>query len=625
MTDAVSTAPIYDIAGADSSRAESVAWAEFSAPRDAEQFYSSWLSILCAQIHHVNGALLLLGSEDDGTYAAAAVWPDATHNLQSLGPTAERALKERRGIVVAPDGISPPVRDQAAHVGYPIEVLGRLHGAVVLDVAPSQDRELQWALRLVHWASAWMVDQIQQQALQERDLRLAKLSVAADLVATVVQEPHFAASSLAAVNEIAARLQCERVSLGFEQSGSVEVRAISHTAVFDQKSNLVRLIGDAMDEVLDLDIAIIYPQGDGDELGAIAHAELAHEVKDVAICSVPLLDDNNAVGVLTLERQEGEPFDTSTVALAKTLGLLLGPILQLKRDNERGALLRGRDTFKQGLATLFGPRHPGAKLIGLLALGLVAFLSLATGDYRVSAKTVIEGAMQRAAVVPFDGYVAESWVRAGDVVKKGQALCQLDEKDIRLEYAKLASEREQSSGKYRQALADSDRAAMAVIAAQINQVDAQIALVEEQLARATLIAPFDGIVVSGDLSQLLGTPVELGKVLFEIAPLDAYRVILKVDERDISHLKVGQPGKLTLSGIPNEVMPFAVKQITPVSTAQDGLNYFRVEAQIDKPSPRLQPGMEGVGKVLVGEHQLIWIWTHSLLDWLRLRAWNWLP
>jgi hypothetical protein len=119
--------------------------------------------------------------------------------------------------------------------------------------------------------------------------------------------------------------------------------------------------------------------------------------------------------------------------------------------------------------------------------------------------------------------------------------------------------------------------------------------------------------------------VELGKLLFEIAPLDAYRVILKIDERDIAFLRTGQRGELALSGIPNELMQFAVKQITPVSTPQEGRNYFRVEAQIDNASARLRPGMEGVGKVSVGERKLIWIWTHSLVDWLRLWAWKWTP
>jgi RND family efflux transporter MFP subunit len=337
------------------------------------------------------------------------------------------------------------------------------------------------------------------------------------------------------------------------------------------------------------------------------------------------MEDGHAAGVLTLERSGGEPFDPAAVELCKTAGMLLGPILGLKRDNERSEWLRIREALADAARSLFGPRHPGAKLVALVAGGLLVFCSLVSGDYRVSAKTVIEGAIQRAAVAPFDGYIAESLVRAGDTVKKGQVLCRLDEKDLKLEQTRLTSEREQLLRKHRQSMAAEDRASMGVVAAQINQAQAQLSLVEEKLERATLVAPFDGIVVSGDLSQLLGTPVELGKLLFEIAPLDAYRVILKVDERDIAYLNTGQRGELALSGIPNEVMPFGVKQITPVSTPQEGRNYFRVEAQIDNPSARLRPGMEGVGKISVGEHKLIWIWTHSLIDWLRLWAWRWTP
>jgi hypothetical protein len=35
--------------------------------------------------------------------------------------------------------------------------------------------------------------------------------------------------------------------------------------------------------------------------------------------------------------------------------------------------------------------------------------------------------------------------------------------------------------------------------------------------------------------------------------------------------------------------------------------------------------MEGVAKVEVGERKLWWVWTHTLVDWLRLATWRWLP
>ncbi len=620
----LSPAPIYSLNNDARSRAESAAWAQFSSPKDRAEFCASWLAILCAQIDKVSGALLVLGPDAGGSYSAAAVWPDSTRDMQYLGPAAEKALKERRGIIVSSAGTDGAKHDEPAHVGYPIEVGGALRGAVVIELPPRQDAELQRALRLMHWASAWLVDQFRQQLLLAQEVRVSRISLVADLVATALQERRLGASVVAIVNEIASRLNCHRVSIGFEEDGNIVVEAVSHTASFDRRTNLIRSIGNAMEEVLDLGITIVHPPLN-ESIGGIAHGELAEENDDLGICSVPMLDDGQTIGVLTLERNSGESFDSNTIDLCRTIGQLIGPILAIKRENERSEFQRIRASAQAGVRALFGPGRPGIKLISLVMLAMVLFFSIANGDYRVSAKTVIEGAVQRAAVAPFDGYVAESHVRAGDTVRKGEVLCRLDDRDLRLEQIRWSSEREQSQRKFRQAAAAQDRAGMAIAAAQVQQVQAQLSLVEEKLSRATLLAPFDGIVVVGDLSQLMGSPVEQGKVLFEIAPLDAYRVILNVNERDIAGIRVGQTGELALSGIPYEKLRFAVKQITPVSTSQDGLNFFRVEAEVDRTSERLRPGMEGVGKILVGERKLIWIWTHSMIDWIRLWIWKWLP
>ncbi|MBR0897682.1 efflux RND transporter periplasmic adaptor subunit [Bradyrhizobium tropiciagri] len=608
--------PIYSFAE-DASRAESVAWAKFSAAKDSAEFCTSWLAILCMQVERAGGGLLLLGPDKDGAYVPAAVWPHPGLDMQHLSPAAERALTERRGIVALTEG-------RGAFIGYPIEVSGTLHGVVVLDIGPGPEAALQRALRLLHWASAWLIDQFRKGALEEREARLTRMGIAMDIVATAMQERHLSASALAVANELAGRLACDRVSIGLEKSGSTEVKVISHTATFDPKMDLGRRIGNAMDEVLDLDVALVFPPRDDVERAALAHDELAREYHDVAICSVPLVDGGHATGVLTLERTRGEPFDDATIELCKTVGGLLGPILTLKRESERNLLQYAGSSVRHGAEVLFGPRHPGAKLIALLALGFILFFSIVNGTYRVAAKTVIEGAVQRIAAAPFDGFIAESFVRAGDTVKVGQVLCKLDDRELKLEQARLSSEREQLERKYRQALAAQERSTMAILQAQIDQVDAMLSLTKDKLSRATLVAPFDGIVVAGDLQQLLGTPVELGKSLFTIAPLDSYRVILQVEERDISYLKLKQQGELTLSGIPHQQMEFSVEQITPVSTAQDGRNFFRVEARMRDASEQVRPGMEGVGKVEVGERKLIWIWTHYLVDWVRLTIWKWL-
>jgi multidrug efflux pump subunit AcrA (membrane-fusion protein) len=137
-----------------------------------------------------------------------------------------------------------------------------------------------------------------------------------------------------------------------------------------------------------------------------------------------------------------------------------------------------------------------------------------------------------------------------------------------------------------------------------------------------LVAPFAGIVARGDLSQSLGSPVERGEVLFEVAPLDDYRIIVEIDERDISMVSAGQTGKLTLAALPGESFELRVQRIIPVSTSEGGRNFFRAEANVESPPALLRPGMEGVAKVEVGRGTLLWIWTHNMTDWLRLWLWS---
>ena len=87
-----------------------------------------------------------------------------------------------------------------------------------------------------------------------------------------------------------------------------------------------------------------------------------------------------------------------------------------------------------------------------------------------------------------------------------------------------------------------------------------------------------------------------------------------------------QAGELVLSGMPDRRLAISVSRITPVAVQRDGRNVFEVEASIaGGPPPGLRPGMEGVGKVVVGERSLLWIWTHGFFDWLRLALWSWTP
>ena len=620
------SAAIHAPAGEEQARTESAAWVRFTAPADLGDYCAGWLALLASHIEGSRAALLLTREAGSATFAVAAAWPDTHQDLQYLGPVAHLVLERHEGVVAAPGGDTPPRPGGPAHVGYPVDIAGELQAAVVFDIAPGPLQALQTALRQIHWGSAWLLDHFRQQQLARREAQLRRASLLNELMATAMQHGQLKPSALAVVNELASRLHCSRVSAGFDVAGQVQPLVMSNTATFDRRSDLVRWVGEAMDDVLDLGVPVLHPAAADDELGAIAHAESARQLGVAAMLSVPVRHDAMTLGVISFERNQGPSFDDSEREMAAAVGTLIGPVWALQRANERSALGRAHDRSRQALQHLLGPRWPGLKLgAGLLAL-LLLTMALWQTEYRVSARTVVEGSTQLSAVAPFDGFIAQALVRAGDVVKKGQILARLDDRDLKLERARWSAEREQLLRRYQGAQAQSDRAAMGVLAAQMNQSEAQLALAEERLARATVIAPYDGVVVSGDLSQQIGSPVETGKLLFEVAPLQGYRVMLEVDDRDIARLALAQRGELVLSGLPGRRLPIEVRRITPVSVQRDGRNLFSVEAVIDDPVPAgLRPGMEGIGKVGVGQHSLLWIWTHSFFDWLRLALWNWLP
>lgn len=619
-------APVYSIADEQRARAESAAWERFTAPGDAQDLYAGWLVLTAARIEHARSAILLTRELDSQTFTVAAAWPDARRDLQYLGAVAQQVLERREGIVAAPGGEQPPGADGAAHVGYPLDLSGQLQGAVVFDIGPGAVAGLQDALRQIHWGSAWLIDHFRQQQLQRREAELARTALLNEVMATAMQHARLQPSALAVANELASRLGCDRVSVGLEAAGQVTPLVMSNTASFDQRSDLVRWVGEAMDEVLDLGVPVAFPAPADDELGALAHAESARQLTVAAMLSVPVRHEAQTVGVLSFERNDGPAFDAGERELATALGVMLGPLWALQRANERGPVGRLRDAARDGLREVAGPNHPGLKLgVVVLAL-LIAFIGFWQTEHRISARTAVEGSTQLAAVAPFDGFLAEALVRAGESVKKGQALARLDERDLRLEQSRWSAEREQLQRRHQVAQAQADRATMGVLAAQMNQAEAQLSLVEQRLARATVVAPYDGVVVSGDLSQQIGSPVETGRLLFEVAPLQGYRVMLEVDDRDIARLATGQRGELVLSGMPDSRLSIAVTRITPVATQRDGQNLFAVEAAIEGGAPPgLRPGMEGIGKVVVGERSLLWIWTHGFFDWLRLALWNWAP
>jgi multidrug resistance efflux pump len=607
-------------AGGEDAAFESTLWARLAHAADARSFAAAWLEIQCRAFNGVIRGAVILRANEAAAYAPVAIWPEGIEGSPKLAAVTERALQSR---AVAVDGLKRNLRrEDPVFIGHPVLVDDELFGAVALEIEGRPEAAVQDVVQRLGGGIGWL------EALSRRKTftSKARLVTVLELIATALQHERFQAAATAVATELATTFGCERVSIGFMKGRHIEVRALSHSASFSKKTTLVRAIEAAMDEAADQLATVMLPaRKDGPFQVTRMHAELLQQHSAGAVCTIPLTAGGQVLGALLLELPAGAEFDARTVELCEHAALLVGPVLDVKRKEDRWLGRKALDSLMQSGRRLVGPRHTALKLwTGLAALALL-FFSVVDGDFMITADASLEGKVQRAITASMQGYVVEARARAGDVVREGNLLAALDDRDLRLEREKLVSQSAQAESERRQAVAEGNRARARILDAQLGQVEAQLALVDEQIARTRLVAPFDAVIVKGDLSQSLGAAVERGNVLFEVAPLDSYRVIMKVDERDITEVAAGQTGRLALASMPNDEFTLTVDKITPVSVTDQGRNYFRVEAVAKGATEKLRPGMEGVGKIQVDRRKLIWIWTRKLVHWARMWVWSWWP
>ena len=353
------------------------------------------------------------------------------------------------------------------------------------------------------------------------------------------------------------------------------------------------------------------------------HELLARSFGNSTLMSLPFLVSEDQYGVFLFEWQ-ADCIDPAARSLAEGISPILGRVLLDKRNNDRPLYKRVFEGLREEVRRLFGPYHSVRKLIGSMVVLLCLFFYFAVGEFRVSARGALEGSVRRVIAAPFDGFVLSASTRAGHEVKEGDELAVLDDRDLRLEASRWGSQQEQYSKQAQDAEAQHNLAQLQISLAQTRQARAQLALSENMLERARITAPFSGVIVSGDLSQHLGGAVKKGQTLFELSPLDSYRVVLEVDESNIANVAVGQTGYLVVTALPGQRLPFVVRLVTSVAHVSEGKNYFRVEASFADGNEQLRPGMEGIGKINVGQRRMVWIWTHGMVNWFRLQLWHWM-
>ena len=581
-----------------------------------------WLQAHCERLDEVAGGVVMWQSPS-GELQTAAEWPavSATGALTAgLVSVAKECVKRAKSLVLVP----AVVQKDAGHarvIAAPVRSAeGAVIGAVALAVR-SQDADV--AKRLLENLESVCPSLAASLVVAAPDSSAVVSDKFVKIQQLIVSGESLSAAALTLANHLASVLQFDRVSVGVSTRGEMAVAAISHGANIDDRQTLVRGIAALMAEAADQDALVSYPVGLQAQPRIVqAHAQLSART-GTAVCTVPLRAAGHVTGALSFERKGNTALAARDIALCAQVAEAVAPTLELKRQADRAWWLRAWDGVRRGW-------HRGGSraqwLISGGALLALVVLFLLPITFNVGAPARVEGATQRVMAAPMDGFLRATRVRPGDSVKKGDVLVELADQELLLEKRRWESELARHQNNFSAAMGRSDRAQFAVNVSRAAEAKAQLDLVEQQLARAQVVAPMDALVIQGDLTQAIGAPVKRGDTLLTLAPQDQYRIIVEVDERDIAYVTLGQRGRLALAAMPGEVLNFSVQRITPVATnTRDGRNAFDVEAKLDAGSIVPRHGLQGVAKIAADQHPLAWIIARRVIDWLRLSIWSWWP
>lgn len=509
--------------------------------------------------------------------------------------------------------------------------------AAVVTRCRDQERARQRLMSMQLVAGYFELYMIRRHVEQSKELAVRHQNVL-QLSTSVATAEGFESAAMNFCNELSNRAGASRVSLGWMKGENIKVKALSHTEKFDKKQELIVNLQRVMEECLDQEEPVRFDADGTRSENVTREAEaLCRGQGDSSVYSIPLRRRAEIVGVITLEfSPPAKLTDEVANALAVT-GDLLAPQLWDRHENDRWIAVKMGHSIQNATKVALGRKHVLAKLIIALVAIIAVVITVWQPMYHVSAPFQFVAAQKRSLSVPYEGFLGKVNVKAGDRFKKGAVLVEMRTEDLQSRLRKAESDVKQYLTTAQQKMTDKTRpgaiSEAQVAREQANGAQAEADLLKFQIGQSKLVAPFDGVVMKGELDDKVNAPVKNGDVLMEIEetgqPLKAE---LAVPERDIHFIREmpaagetasgdGWTGKLATNSLPGVDIPFKIERIVPLGDAKEADNTFKVYAVLESQPGFIRPGMAGEARIDAGHKRLAWIWTHRLVDFLRLKLW----
>lgn len=204
----------------------------------------AWLALQCEAIPGVARGVLIMGEPGSPDAKPIATWPTDAAVPAELIKAARAALDRDRVVLNG----RPRAEKGLASVAVPVlPGASGPAGTVALELGVSTSADTSAVAERLRSGASWL------EAPATGDQSARRLGSVLRLVGTCLESNGYRAAAVAVATELATHLRCERVSIGFLQAGQIRVEALSHSAHFDARTQLVRDLAAAMEEATDQD------------------------------------------------------------------------------------------------------------------------------------------------------------------------------------------------------------------------------------------------------------------------------------------------------------------------------------------------------------------------------------
>jgi putative peptide zinc metalloprotease protein len=222
-----------------------------------------------------------------------------------------------------------------------------------------------------------------------------------------------------------------------------------------------------------------------------------------------------------------------------------------------GALWIGMPLYQQYQQTLGSkakhkvcPKRVGISVAVLSAVAAIFFFALSAPATK-SAPAIVQFAKETVLRAESSGFLDEILVESGSTVKAGQTIARLRNRELLDEVSNLSWQAEASRIQVRMHKQDGEMGLMRIEQEKLAGLEKQLA--EKQLMAESLEvkAPFDGFVFQRQLSNKIGSFVEAGDPIVNMARRQTKEIVVLIDQQDLDSVKEneGQPIRVLISGM----------------------------------------------------------------------------